>query len=76
MDKKLSIPLSKLCFDIPSEFQELIRYARCLEFEQAPDYDYLIGMFKKLMEKEKYEMDYQYCWGSLKREDYDFSENL
>jgi hypothetical protein len=30
MDKKLSIPLSKLCLDIPSEFQELIRYARCL----------------------------------------------
>jgi len=27
------------------------------------------------MEKEKFEMDYEYCWGSLKKEQYDFSED-
>jgi casein kinase 1 len=74
MDKKLSIPLQKLCLDIPSELQELLRYSRCLEFEETPDYEYLIGLFKKLMEREKLEMDYEYCWGSLKREEYCFSE--
>jgi hypothetical protein len=26
------------------------------------------------MEREKWEMDYEYCWGSLKREEYCFSE--
>lgn len=74
MDKKLNIPLQKLCLDIPSELQELLRYSRCLEFEETPDYEYLIGLFRKLMEREKLEMDYEYCWGSLKREEYCFSE--
>lgn len=33
MDKKLSIPLDKLCHDLPDEFKQLLMYSRTLEFE-------------------------------------------
>ena len=62
MDKKLSIPLEKLCHDLPDEFKQLFMYSRTLEFEQKPDYSYLKNLFKNMMEREHYEMDYNYCW--------------
>ena len=62
MDKKLSIPLDKLCQDLPDEFKQLLMYSRTLEFEEKPDYTYLKGLFKTVMEREKFEMDYRYCW--------------
>lgn len=49
MDKKLTIPLEKLCADLPDEFKQLLMYARTLEFEEKPDYVYLKGLFKNLM---------------------------
>ena len=30
MDKKLSIPLDKLCYDLPDEFKQLLLYSRTL----------------------------------------------
>ena len=62
MDKKLSIPLDKLCSDLPDEFKQLLMYSRTLEFEEKPDYVYLKGLFKNVMDREGYEMDYRYCW--------------
>lgn len=37
-------------------------YSRTLEFEEKPDYVYLKGLFKNVMDRERYEMDYNYCW--------------
>ncbi len=54
MDKKLSIPLDKLCSDLPDEFKQMLMYSRTLEFEEKPDYTYLKGLFKNVMEREKY----------------------
>lgn len=62
MDKKLSIPLDKLCSDLPDEFKQLLMYSRTLEFEERPDYGYLKTLFKNVMERERYEMDYNYSW--------------
>jgi casein kinase 1 len=41
MDKKLTIPLEKLCLGLPEEIKQLFTYSRCLEFEEKPDYKYL-----------------------------------
>lgn len=54
MDKKLSIPLDKLCSDLPDEFKQMLMYSRTLDFEEKPDYTYLKGLFKNVMEREKY----------------------
>ena len=51
MDKKLSIPLDKLCYDLPDEFKQLFQYSRTLEFEEKPDYVYLKGLFKAMMDR-------------------------
>ena len=51
MDKKLSISLDKLCVDLPDEFKQLLMYSRTLEFEEKPDYNYLKGLFKNVMER-------------------------
>ena len=62
MDKKLSIPLDKLTEDLPDEFRQLFHYSRTLEFEEKPNYSYLKELFEKMMEREKYDMDFKYCW--------------
>ena len=51
MEKKLSIPLDKLCNDLIDEFKQLIMYSRTLEFEDKPDYTYLKEMFKTAMSR-------------------------
>lgn len=51
MDKKLSIPIDKLCMDLVDEFKQLLMYSRTLEFEEKPDYVYLKDMFKGAIER-------------------------
>ena len=62
MDKKLTIPIDKLCADLPDEFKQLMIYSRTLEFEEKPDYAYLKSLFKNVLSREGIVMDYQYCW--------------
>jgi hypothetical protein len=64
MEKKLSIPIDKLCESLPDEFKNLFLYSRNLEFEETPDYAYLKDMFKSAMKRENFEFDYNYCWNN------------
>ena len=41
---KSSLPLNELCANCPKSFMEIIKYARSLEFNQDPDYDYIRRM--------------------------------
>ncbi len=45
-----------------AEFSEYIIYTRNLGFEQDPDYNYLRGLFKTVMQKNKYENDFEFDW--------------
>lgn len=54
MDKKLTIPLDRLCSDLPDEFKQLFMYSRTLEFEDKPDYAYIKKLFKAVMDRENY----------------------
>ena len=60
-EKKKATSPEELCAGFPGELAEYIRYTRNLEFEQNPDYEYLRGLFRKIMEG-KYEYDFRFDW--------------
>ena len=49
MEKKLQIPTEILCYGLPDEITYYIKYCKSLRFEDRPDYDYLRGLFIKLL---------------------------
>jgi len=49
-------------FIILDEFNSYISYTRNLGFEEDPNYDYLRGLFKKIMETYVFPFDYQFDW--------------
>ena len=49
MEKKLQIPTEILCFGLPDEIIYYLNYCKSLRFEDRPDYDYLRGLFIKLL---------------------------
>eukprot|EP00357_Protocruzia_adherens_P027714 CAMPEP_0115034482 /NCGR_PEP_ID=MMETSP0216-20121206/40681_1 /TAXON_ID=223996 /ORGANISM="Protocruzia adherens, Strain Boccale" /LENGTH=364 /DNA_ID=CAMNT_0002413383 /DNA_START=29 /DNA_END=1123 /DNA_ORIENTATION=+ len=71
-EKKIYIPLEKLCHNLPEELKIYINYARNLKFEEKPDFRYVKGLFTELLAKLKFENDYIFDWtgkdlGSVKR---------
>jgi serine/threonine protein kinase len=49
MEKKLQIPTEILCYGLPDEMTYYLNYCKSLRFEDRPDYDYLRGLFVKLI---------------------------
>ena len=49
MEKKLQIPTEILCYGLPDEISIYLNYCKSLRFEDRPDYDYLRGLFIKLL---------------------------
>ena len=49
MEKKLQIPTEILCYGLPEEIIFYLNYCKSLRFEDRPDYDYLRGLFIKLL---------------------------
>lgn len=60
-EKKKATTPEELCAGFPQELAEYVKYTRGLEFEQNPDYNYLRGLFRKIMEG-KYEYDLMFDW--------------
>jgi hypothetical protein len=54
--------IKKFTIIIKAEFTTYINYTRNLDFEQEPDYNYLRGLFKKVMEDRGLQHDYIYDW--------------
>ena len=61
-DMKLKTTSEELCKGFPVQFMEYIEYTKNMEFEQEPDYDYLRGLFKQVMDDRGYEYDYMFDW--------------
>jgi serine/threonine protein kinase len=61
-EKKKTTSAEELCSGFPTEFATYIDYTRKLAFEQDPDYDYIKGLFKTVMEKNNIKYDYEYDW--------------
>ena len=49
MEKKLQIPTEILCYGLSEEIIYYLNYCKSLRFEDRPDYDYLRGLFIKLL---------------------------
>ena len=62
-EKKKETSPEELCSGFPPELAEYVRYTRNLEFEQNPDYNYLRGLFRKIMEDKGYDPnDIKFDW--------------
>ena len=47
--KKIQIPNDILCNGLPNEFLHYLNYCKNLKFEERPDYDFLKGLFGRLL---------------------------
>lgn len=61
-EKKTNTSLKTLCENLPEEIYQYIYYCRSLGFEDKPDYNYLIKLFKELMLKNGYLIDNIFDW--------------
>ena len=57
-----------LCKELPQEFLNFLKYAKGLNFEEDPNYDYLRGLFFKILNKN----DLNFSWLKI----YNIKENL
>lgn len=46
----------------PKEFCQFLNYSRKLKFEEKPDYQLVISMFRELFVKESFDFDFMYDW--------------
>jgi casein kinase 1 len=61
-EKKQLTPVKELTEGFPGEFGQYLQYVRDLGFEDAPDYDFLRGLFDTVLKKEGSTDDGQYDW--------------
>ncbi len=61
-EKKIMISIKQLCNGLPACFSEFMRYAKQIEFNEEPDYDYLIKLFESHATKNKIKL--KYYWES------------
>jgi serine/threonine protein kinase len=66
---KQSVPVKELCDGFPDEFATYLYYARGLQFEEDPDYDYLIDLFDQVMARHGFTEDLVFDWMLLPRRD-------
>ena len=50
-EKKTNISLGELCGGLPEEFKEFIKYARDMQFNQQPNYEFLNNLLLKAAKK-------------------------
>jgi serine/threonine protein kinase len=63
LEKKISTPLDELCEGFPEEFEDFMAYARNLGFDERPDYDWAVQLFRGLRSKtEPPTEDWQLEW--------------
>ena len=61
--KKIITSLDELCEGLPEEFKEILKYARKMKFEEKPDYEYIKGLLKQVIEKNNIDINsVKYDW--------------
>ncbi|CAK7230961.1 hypothetical protein SBRCBS47491_007768 [Sporothrix bragantina] len=61
-EKKQATTIDELCRGFPPEMAQYLTYTRGLTFEQDPDYDYLRGLFNKILDDEGAVADGVFDW--------------
>ena len=62
LEKKLEISSSKLCENLPFEFERFIDYTKNLEYTQTPDYDYLRDLLMNVMKNNNLIYNFIFDW--------------
>ena len=62
MKIKLDITDESLCKGLPIEFIHYLKYVRKLDFEQEPNYQYLIGLFISILLKNETKKNLTFFW--------------
>ncbi len=62
MELKRDLIYEEFCKEMPSEFVDYFKYTRALQFDQAPDYEYLRSLIKSAASKSNIKLDYEYDW--------------
>ena len=57
-EMKTTINLKKLCYGLPKCFYDFIKYTRNMDFDDTPDYNYLINIIKKSSEDNNIALEY------------------
>ncbi|CAK7272335.1 hypothetical protein SEPCBS119000_005069 [Sporothrix epigloea] len=65
-EKKQTTTIDDLCSGLPSELAHYLAYTRGLTFEQDPDYDYLRGLFAKILDENGAAPDGVFDWMKTK----------
>ena len=76
MEKKIATTPEELCKTFPGnifihlleEFANFFQYARGLQFEDKPDYNYVRSIFKKVAERYNYEYDFKFDWTIINKQ--------
>ena len=63
--KKQTTSVNELCYGLPIQFAQYLTYVRNLNFDEAPDYKYLMGLMDKAMLTLGLEDDGHYEWMDL-----------
>ena len=65
---KKNIKAEQLCFSLPTEFSEYIKYIKGLKFEEEPNYNYLHELFQIIMKKNNFSNDcLNFSWLKYKK---------
>ena len=60
--KKAVTSIEDLTQGQPKEFRHFLNYARKLKFEERPDYQQVISMFREAFVREGFDFDFMYDW--------------
>jgi hypothetical protein len=52
LTKKLQTSIKKLTADLPIQYEQYFHYVKSLEFQTAPDYNYIKNLFRELQGEE------------------------
>ena len=61
-EKKIEVTPNIICCDLDDIFKLYFEYVRNLQFDEKPNYNYLIKLFKDNMQKYKYLYDLEFDW--------------
>ena len=62
MEKKMIVPIEKLCQTLPIQISAFQNYVHSLQFEDKPDYRFLRKTLRELFFQQNYDWDYAYDW--------------
>ena len=65
-DTKRATPIETLCEGYP-EMAAYLRYSRKLDFYETPDYNYLRRLFTDVMDRNGWQMDYDFDWCAIQQ---------